>query len=142
MENGRDKCWLLTFHGHGPQLGPSVRRQRRPPGRVNILPLRGRVILEQRLTVLPAREAADALAQLGVGDVDETVPRGVAEDGALHVCGFQLAAGRQQLAVGVDDGLRDVHRVVVVLGETQRHDDAVLRRARLDRPHLIRVHGQ
>lgn len=92
--------------------------------------------------MLPAGERTDPLADLGGHHVQQTIPRGIAEDGALHVGGLELAAGHKQLAVGVDDGLRNVDRVVVVFGKAQGDNDAVLGRARLDPPHLVRVHGE
>lgn len=110
--------------------------QRRPGGDVDLLALRIRVVLEEGLDVLPAREGADAPGSGGVNHAVEAVAERVAEDGPFHVRGFDLLAQREDLPVRVDDRLRDVQGVVDVLREAQHHGDLVLRRAALDRRHL------
>lgn len=114
-----------------------MRQGWRPRRHVDLLPLRVCVILKQRLTVLPAGQRADAPGR-GLGHALQTLGRGVAEDGALHVAGLDLGPRDPDLAIRVDDGLRDVERVVTVLAETQDYDYLVLGRAVADAVHLDR----
>jgi hypothetical protein len=116
--------------------------QRRPARNVDLLLLRRGVVLQQRLAMFPAREAADALAELRLNHVDQIVAASVAEDCALHVRGLQLPAVHQELAVGVDHGLGDVERVVVVFREAERDDHVVLLGTSLNGAHFGRVDGQ
>lgn len=131
-----------TFLRQAPQLRAPMRRQGRPRRDVDLLALRRGVVLQQRLGMFPAGETSDALARLGRHHIEQAVAAAVAKHGALDVRGLQLAAVHQQRPVRVDDRLRDVQRVVVVLGKAQHNDDAVLPRARLDGPHLVRVDGE
>jgi hypothetical protein len=95
---------------------------------VDGLALGDAVVLEQRLGVLPAGEAADLdLAVLGAKvDLDDAVEVGaaaVAKDGALHVGGLDLLAAQDELALGRDNGLGDVDAVAVRLAR-EAEDDA------------------
>ena len=94
-----------------------MRTQGRPPRNVNVLPLRGGMILQQGLTMLPARQTTHPLPDLRAHHIHETIATGVSKDRALHMRRLQLSTMHQQLAVGVDDSLRDVDTVVVVLSE-------------------------
>lgn len=68
---------------------------------------------------------------------------GIAEDCALHVRGLELAAGRQELARGRDQGLRDVKTVAAgALGEAEGDGDVVIRGCLEDLAHLWTVDFQ
>ena len=100
------------------------------------------MILDQGLGVLPAGQRPNPLSNPRGGHVHQAVPRGISIDGALHMRGFELATLHEQFAVRVDEGLRDVDGIVVVLGEAQRNNHPVLRGTVLDRAHLLRVNNE
>jgi len=64
----------LTFLGHGEQLWSSMWRYWRPPGNMNVLALGSRVVLQQRLAMLPASKGSNSLADLGLRYIDQAVP--------------------------------------------------------------------
>lgn len=105
------------------------------------LPLRYRMILQQRLHVLPARQLSHVAHRRGYNIV-QAVSRAVAEDRSLHVRRHELAAAHGDLAGVGDDALRDVEGVVVVFGEAERDGDFVLARAGLDELHLGGGYGE
>jgi len=114
---------------------------RRPRRHMENLPLRDRMILQQRLHVLPARQLSD-IAYARRHDIVQAIPRAVPKNRTLHVRRHQLAATHGDLAAVADDALRDVKRVVVVFGEAEGDGDFVFARAGLDGSHLWGVDGE
>lgn len=85
---------------------------------MNCFPLCVGVVLEQRLAVLPAREAADldhanVAAKVNVDDIVEIVTRAFAEDGAFHMSWLELAAVHGNMTLRGNDDLGDVEAVCI-----------------------------
>lgn len=115
-----------------------VVKHRRPRSHVHLLVLTQGVVLQQRLRVFPAGQGSETPDGRG-DDVGQARAGRVAEDGALHVRRLQFSPHHLDVAVGADGALRDVERVVVVLGEAEGHGDVVAGHARPDLVHLRRV---
>ena len=108
---------------------------------MDLLLLHVRVVLEQRLGVLPARQRAH-LTDIKLNDIDKARAGGVPENGSLHVSRLQLPATHADRASCVDQTLCYIHGTAVALGKAQADDDVVCGGASADRTHLGRVHSE
>lgn len=81
---------------------------------MNLFLLTERVEFQQRLQMLPTSQTPYS-PNVRVGHVSQAVPVAIAERGALDMGRFDFAAGVDDFALVVDEGLADVQRVVVVL---------------------------
>jgi hypothetical protein len=134
----------LTIRAHAIQTLGAVlmRMQRRPRRDMNLLAQTHRMVLQQRLHVLPARERADFPHAFDVNDVVQACAAGVPKYRPFHVRGLQFAALHQDLACGRDGALRDVERVVLVFREAQHDGDARGARYGADARHVGRGVGE
>ncbi len=101
----------------------------RPRGNVNLLAQRHRQALEERVHVLPAVQLADT-ANLGVGYGDEGVAGTIPVYEFLYMGGLDLSAMIDDVAIGIDQGLGEIQRGVVNLGESQGNIDLIVSAAR------------
>lgn len=84
------------------------------------------MVPEKRLSVFPAVQASDLSNSWDIHDIEKRGSASVAEHGPLHVSGLDLAPDLLDLAIGTDQGLRDVQRLAIVLGEAELDRDLVL----------------
>ncbi|EWS53747.1 hypothetical protein X551_03450 [Methylibium sp. T29] len=125
----------LAFHGvdaagggvhlRAQRMGAAaVEREAGPGGDVHLLVLRVHRVLRQRLQMLPAAQRADA-SERGVVHA-EVAAVALAEHGALHVRGLELAAPRHRAALGVDDPLAHVEAAAGLLAVAHHDHDGVV----------------
>lgn len=86
--------------------------------------------LEERIHVLPAVELTEATELRGYNR-EEGIAGPIAVDELLDVCGFDLAAVVDDLAVGVDERLREVQCSMIDFREAEGDVAAMLKSALL-----------
>lgn len=131
-----------TFLRQRKQLWSSVWRQWWPPSYMNILSLSGRMVFQQWLAMLPTSQASNPFAEFSRCNIDQTVPRTISKDCALHMRGFELASSHEDFTIRVNQRLCNVDRIIVVFRKAQRHHYAVSRCTLLNFTHLIRINDQ
>lgn len=119
-----------------------MRMQRRPRGDVDLLPQADGVELEQRLNMLPAAERSYAAYAIDIAYVVEARTTRITVYCTLHMRGLELAALHDDSTGGGDGALRDVERVVVVLGESKDDCDVGFASGSADLRHLWGVVGE
>ncbi len=112
------------------------RIQRWPSSDVYLLTLGESVILEQRLDVFPARQAADLSNIRNVNDFCKAAARCISKDSPFHMRGLHLTPGHSKLPGVVNESLGDVDRVAISLRETERDIDLVFGSGFTDLFHL------
>ena len=85
---------------------------------MDLLSLRESVIFQQRLDVLPTRQAANLSNVRHVDDFGETASRRIAKDSSFHMRGLHLTSSHSELPGCVNERLSDVYRVAISLRET------------------------
>lgn len=117
-----------------------MRRHARPRTNMDLLLLRNRIELEQRLDMFPAAERAHSRKRQ-LRHTLQTVTRRISKDGTFHVRRLHLATVHLDLAVGANGDLRNVEGVVVVFGEAEGDGDVGAAGAFLNHAHLRAVDG-
>lgn len=112
-----------------------------PGSDVDLLSLGDVQRLQEGVHVLPAVELAQP-SKLSLGDGLEGVARAITVDELLDVCRLDLAAVVDDVALRVDEGLGEVARGVVDLGEAKRDVDLIVAGGSADATHLLRVDGE
>ena len=108
---------------------------------MNFLSLRDRLILQQWLNMLPARQGADP-SNLRGNHVDQAGTGPISEDGPFHVSWLDLPAFHLDLSISSNSTLRNVYRIAIVLGKAEANDDLVLSCALADRFHFDGINDQ
>lgn len=97
--------------------------------------LRDHEIFQQWLDVFPAGKGPNARE----GELHHTIEafsRRVSKYGSFHVSRLHLPPVRFDFPVAAYNDLRDIDRIIIVLGETQRHGNRVALGTRLNLIHL------
>jgi hypothetical protein len=132
----------LCCHTVQPRIFIGMRMQWRPRSNVDLLPQADGVVLEQGLYMLPAAERSHATHTINLAYIIEARTTRVTVDCTLHVRGLELAALHDNGAGGRNGALRDIKRVVVVLGEAEDDGDVGFAGGGADLRHLWRVVGE
>lgn len=97
----------------------------RPRSHMEQLPLTIRVILQQRINMLPARQRAYS-PKAFISHIQQRVASAITKNGTLHMRRLKLAALYLDLSILGYDTLGNVERSVIILRESQDDVDFVL----------------